>query len=154
MVEVGKKAPAFRLRDQDGSWRDLNGFSEKYLVVYFYPKDMTAGCTLEAKGFSDKMKEYDKAGARVVGISGGSTESKKKFCEKNDLTITLLADEDLSVAKKYGVYGEKKFMGRSFMGINRTTFVLDRDRKVLKVYEKVKPVGHAEEVLDFIRKQD
>jgi peroxiredoxin Q/BCP len=143
----GSKAPAFSLKDKDGKIYALKDMDEKYLVIYFYPKDNTPGCSIEAREFSKDIAKYKKLGAKVIGVSGGDEKSKTKFCEKNNLKILLLSDTDFNVSEKYGVYGEKKFMGKTYMGITRTTFILDKERKIVKVFEKVKPLGHSKDVL-------
>jgi len=145
------KAPDFSLNDKENKIYNLSEINTKYLVLYFYPKDNTPGCTIEAKEFSDNLNEFEKINARIIGISGGDNDSKGKFCDKYGLKVLLLSDPDFKVSSEYGVYGEKQFMGRKFMGISRTTFVLDKDKKIIKVYEKVKAIGHADEVLDFIK---
>ena len=146
-LEVGKKAPQFSLPDKDGVKHSLKDINTKYTLVYFYPKDNTPGCTTEAVTFTKLKKKFDNAGVSIIGISGGNEKTKSKFCLKNKLTITLLSDEDFKVSTKFGVYGEKKFMGRTYMGINRMSFLLNKDKKVIKVYEKVKPIDHPTEVL-------
>lgn len=152
-LEEGKKAPDFKLNDKDENEYSLSKLKANYFVIYFYPKDNTPRCTLEAKDFSDKIAEFRKRKTEVYGISGQDEKSKEKFCNKYGLKITLLADKDFTVSKKYGVYGKKSFMGMKFNGIFRTTFVLDKNKKVIKVFEKVKPFGHAKEVLEFIKLQ-
>ena len=146
----GRKAPKFSLLDKDGKAHSLSEFQEEYVVVFFYPKDNTPGCTIETKGFDALGPEFSRAGIRVVGISGGNEKSKGKFCDKYGFQVLLLSDTDFEVSKAYGVYGEKKFMGRTFSGIHRVTFVIDSGRKVLKVFGKVKPGKHPHEVLDYI----
>lgn len=146
----GTKAPVFSLKDKDGVKHSLKDMDPGFTVLYFYPKDNTPGCTLEAREFSKDKDKYKILGAEVIGISGGDEKSKTRFCEKNSIDITLLSDTDFKVSEKYGVYGEKKFMGRTYMGITRTTFVLDKDKKIIKVFEKVKPLGHSKDVLKFI----
>lgn len=145
-ISVGKKAPSIALPDKDGNVFKLDDLKSDYSVVYFYPKDNTPGCTIEAKEFSKNLKKFSKLGASVVGISGGDEKSKTKFCKAQKLTVKLLSDSDFSVSKKFGVYGEKSFMGRKYMGIHRITFLLDKNKKVLKVYDDVTPEGHSEEV--------
>ena len=115
------------------------------------PKDNTPGCTIESKGFNSFLDEFKKLGVTVIGISGGDDNSKKKFCKKYDLNVILLSDPDFSVCKNYKAYGEKHFMGKKYNGIFRVTYILDKDKKIIKIYEKVKSVGHAEEVLNFIK---
>ena len=151
VLKDGKKAPDFGLKDMHGDVFDLEGLTSNYVVVYFYPKDNTPGCTIEANEFSSVLDDFKKLGVSVVGISGGDEKSKKKFCEKNELRVTLLSDPDFKVCKNYKAYGEKKFMGRTYDGIFRITYVLDKDKKIVKVFDKVKAAGHAKEVLEFIK---
>jgi thioredoxin-dependent peroxiredoxin len=146
-LSVGDKAPAFSLTDHAGSKHSLTSIKTPFTVVFFYPKDSTPGCTIEAIEFTALAGKLAKAGATVIGISGGTDKTKAKFCEKHDLTITLLSDTDFEVSAAYGVFGEKKFMGRSYNGIDRVSFLLDEKKKILKIYTTVKPKEHAEEVL-------
>lgn len=151
MIEVGKKVPAFSLTNKDGEKIALKDIDTDYTVVYFYPKDNTPGCTLEGRGFEKLKDKFKKAGITVIGISGGTDKTKTSFCEKQGLNFPLLSDTDFAVSTKYGVYGEKKFMGRTFKGINRITFLLDKNKKVIKRYDKVKPISHPQEVLDDVK---
>lgn len=151
--EVGKKAPAFKLKDKDAQLHSLNDLTEDNVVIFFYPKDSTPGCTIESKEFSDYDKKFSNISTKIIGISGGNEKSKEKFCSKHKLKALMLSDSNFNVATKYGVYGEKKFMGKTYMGINRVTFVLDSNKKIIKVYEKVKPLGHAKEVYEFVSSQ-
>ena len=151
MVKVGEQAPDFSLRDKGGEIHSLNEVNSDYVIVYFYPKDNTPGCTIEAKDFSRDIEKFDKLNTTIIGISGGDEKSKTKFCEKQNLKILLLSDSDFSVSNNYRVYGEKSFMGRKYMGISRWTFVLNKNHKIIKIYDKVKPGIHSEEVLDFIK---
>jgi peroxiredoxin Q/BCP len=150
----GKKAPDFTLPDQDGrpvSLRDLTRHGD--LVLYFYPKDMTSGCTTEACSFRDTLDLLRTAGAQVVGMSADSPASHKKFIEKNRLTFPLLSDTGNQVTKAYGVYKRKSLYGREFMGIERSTFIIGRDGIVRRVFTKVKVNGHAEQVLAALKEQ-
>ena len=149
-LTIGDKAPSFALKDKDGIIHALAKVKSPYVIVYFYPKDDTPGCTIEAQTFTKDLARFEKSGVAIIGISGGNEESKKKFCSKYGLKVLLLSDTDFSVAKKYGVYIKKSFMGRSFMGIARTTFVLDKSHNIIKVFEKVDPKTHAPEILNFI----
>ena len=151
MLKEGEQAPDFSLRDKDGKIHSLNGVTSDYILVYFYPKDNTPGCTIEAKDFSRDKEEFDKLNTTIIGVSGGDEKSKTKFCESQNLNILLLSDSDFSVSNNYGVYGEKSFMGRKYMGISRWTFVLNKDHKIIKIYDKVKPGIHSKEVLEFIK---
>ena len=148
----GKKAPAFELFDADGkrvALKDLIGSNS--LVLYFYPKDMTPGCTIEACSFRDNIAPLKKLGAKVVGISADSTDSHGKFIAKHELNFPLLADPGNKVCKLYGVYKMKSLYGRQFMGIERTTFVIDKAGVVRRVFPKVKVNGHTEEVLEALK---
>ncbi len=145
-----KKAPGFTLPDQDGAPVTLSKIESDFTVIYFYPKDDTPGCTIEAKEFSSEYRSFKRKGITVLGVSGGNVRSKEKFCDKYDLSIPLLADESFQVAKKFGSFGQKSFMGRKYQGIFRRTFILDRNKKVIKVFDSVSPKGHAQEVLEFI----
>ncbi len=151
VLKEGSKAPDFSLKDKDGNVFKLYDRNSEYNVVYFYPKDNTPGCTIEANEFSSVLDDFGKLGVGVIGISGGDEKSKKKFCERHELRVTLLSDPDFKVCKNYKAYGEKKFMGRTYNGIFRVTYVLDKDKKIVKVYDKVKAAGHAKEVLEFIQ---
>ena len=151
MIKVGEQAPDFSLRDKEGEIHSLSEVNSDYIIVYFYPKDNTPGCTIEAKDFSRDIGKFDKLNTEIIGISGGDEKSKTKFCEKQNLKILLLSDSDFSVSNNYGVYGEKTFMGRKYMGISRWTFVLNKDHKIIKIYDKVKPGIHSEEALEFIK---
>lgn len=151
LLAAGKKAPSFSLTDKDGARISLKEIETDYTVIYFYPKDSTPGCTIEAKSFSKDLRTFEKMGVTVIGISGGDDKTKEKFCRKEKLSVTLLSDTDFSVAKKYGAYGEKTFMGKKFLGIFRSTFLLDAEKKIIKVYEKVSPETHSAEVIEDIK---
>lgn len=146
------KASDFELRDKDEKIFKLSDIKSDYVVVYFYPKDDTPGCTIEANDFTYYLDEFKKLNAVVVGISGGDSKSKEKFCKKYNLKILLLSDADFNVCKYYGSYGEKNFMGRKYDGIFRNTYILDKNKKIIKIYENVSAKDHAKEVLDFLRK--
>lgn len=146
-IEQGSKAPKFTLLDRNGESVSLGGAKAEYTVLYFYPKDNTPGCTIEAQEFSHALKEFEARKVAVVGISGGDQKSKEKFCAKYSLTVPLVSDTDFEVSKAYGVYGDKKFMGRAFKGIHRKTFIVDKHGVVVRVFDTVKPKGHAQEVL-------
>lgn len=150
-LSVGKKAPDFSLKDREGVSHKLSAIDADFVVLFFYPKDDTPGCTVEAKSFTAAKKKLEKLGAVAIGISGGDEKSKEKFCSKHGLETLMLSDSDFAVSEKYQVYGEKKFMGRTYQGIHRITYVLDRDRKIVKVFDKVKPPTHVEEVLEFLK---
>lgn len=148
---AGDSAPDFSLLDGDDQEHRLRDYLGSYVVLFFYPKDSTPGCTLEAQQFSAQRTAFARAGAKIFGISGGSTASKAKFCDKHNIAVPLLADTDFSVCKQFGVYQKKKFMGREFMGIVRTTFLISPKGKVLERFDRVTPKGHAEQVLDALR---
>ena len=148
MIEPGKKVPAFTLKDQNGKSHSLTDYAGRPVVLYFYPKDDTPGCTKEACSFRDGFAPFKKQGIRVLGVSPDSEASHKKFITKYKLPFTLLADTDRSIAEAYGVWGEKKFMGRTYMGVHRTTFLIDEKGKIKKIFDKVKPEDHAREVLE------
>jgi peroxiredoxin Q/BCP len=147
MVKEGTTAPSFKTTDANGEPVNLKDFRGKKVVLYFYPKDDTPGCTKEACSFRDAFSKFKKQGITILGVSPDSEKSHQKFTAKYKLPFTLLADTDHSIADAYGVYGEKKFMGRTYMGIHRTTFLIDEKGKIKKVFEKVKPGDHADEVL-------
>ncbi len=149
---IGKRAPAFSLPDQDGRTHKLSGYKGKWVVLYFYPKDDTPGCTKQSCGFRDLTKEFQKAGAVVLGCSILDSASKRKFAEKHGLSFPLLADEDNKVAEAYGVWKEKSMYGKTFMGINRETFVIGPDGKIAMHWPKAKGnEDHSQEVLAWLR---
>ncbi len=150
MPKEGTKAPSFSLPDQDGVTRSLSDYKGKRLVLYFYPKDDTPGCTIEAQVLGDSIKKFKKLGAEVIGVSADSVKSHKKFCDKFSIPFPLLSDEEKKMVNAYGVWGEKQMMGRKYMGIKRTTFVIDSNGKIQKVFENVKPPKHAEELLEYL----
>ena len=147
LIEPGKKAPAFSLKDQAGQTHRLSDYAGRPVVLYFYPKDDTPGCTKEACAFQDALPTFGKSKAVVLGMSVLDEKSKAKFAHKYDITFPLLADADHAVAEKYGVWQRKAFMGRKFMGILRTTYLIGPDGKVQKRWDSVKVDGHADEVL-------
>ncbi|MEM7682561.1 MAG: thioredoxin-dependent thiol peroxidase [Planctomycetota bacterium] len=148
-IEPGKKAPAFHLADQLGEKHRLSDYAGSWVVLFFYPKDDTSGCTKEACQFRDASAEgaLSKRGAVVLGMSPQDVKSKAKFAQKHDLNFPLLADDEAVVCTKYGVYGEKSMYGRTYMGVNRTTYLIDPKGKVAQRWDKVKVPGHADEVL-------
>lgn len=150
MLKEGDKAPTFTLPDSSGKMVSLSAFKGKRIVLYFYPKDDTPGCTVEACGFRDMGEEFEKRGAAVIGISPDTSESHSKFAGKYGLPFTLLADVGAKVAMEYGVWVEKENYGKKYMGISRTTFVIGKDGKIEKIFEKVKPEGHNNEVIRFL----
>ncbi len=150
-LKVGQLAPGFTLQDQNGNNHKLSDYKGQWVLIYFYPKDDTPGCTKEACSIRDNFPKFTKSKTKVFGISVNSVKSHAKFAKKYKLPFTLLADENKSVVKKYGVWAKKKFMGREYMGTLRTSFLIDRKGKVVKIYENVKPEIHAEEVLKDIK---
>jgi peroxiredoxin Q/BCP len=149
-LKEGSKAPRFSLPDKDGNAHGLAKSSADFTVIYFYPKDNTPGCTIEAQEFSAKLREFDKRNVRVIGISGGDEKSKEKFCTKYELKLPLVSDADFAVSMAYGVYGDKKFMGRVYKGIHRVTFLVNKQGTIVRIFDSVKPKGHAQEVLDVL----
>lgn len=146
-IREGARAPAITLPDQSGTTRRLADHAGEWVLVYFYPKDDTPGCTVEACGIRDAWKDYERAGVRVLGISADSARKHERFAAKYSLPFTLLADEEKKVIQAYGAWGRKKFMGREFDGILRISYLVDPQGVVAKVYPKVKPADHAAEVL-------
>ena len=151
MLKEGSTAPAFTTTDAEGNTVKLKDLRGKKVVLYFYPKDDTPGCTREACSFRDAFAEFKKRGIKILGVSPDKESEHKKFTEKYKLPFTLLADTDRSIAEAYGTWGEKKFMGRTYMGVLRTTFLIDEKGKIKKIFEKVKPDEHAREVLDAFK---
>jgi len=149
-IEAGKKAPAFALKNQDGEIIKLSDFKGKWVVVYFYPKAMTPGCTVQACGITSAFAEFSNADIPVLAISPDPVERLKKFEDKHSLKLQLLSDEDHAIADKYGVWDLKKFMGKEFMGILRTTFIVGPDQKIALVMDKVNTKSHHEDVLKVI----
>ncbi|HEY5099354.1 MAG TPA: thioredoxin-dependent thiol peroxidase [Gaiellaceae bacterium] len=147
MIAEGQEAPDFELTSDAGETVKLSDLRGKPVVLYFYPKDDTPGCTTQACGIRDAYGEFERAGAVVLGVSPDDERSHVKFRSKYELPFTLLADTEHAVAEQYGVWGEKKYMGKKYMGISRSTFVIDEDGKVKKIFEKVTPATHADDVL-------
>jgi peroxiredoxin Q/BCP len=150
-LEVGDKAPAFTLPDQSGEPVSLKDFTGKQVVLYFYPKDNTSGCTKESCDFRDQITQIKKAGGVVLGVSFDGQKSHQKFIEKFTLPFTLLSDEEKTVAKTYGVYKEKSMYGRKYWGIERSTFVIDQSGKLKAIFRKVKVEGHVDAVLAVLK---
>jgi peroxiredoxin Q/BCP len=150
MIEQGKPAPDFELESDTGDKVKLSEFRGRPVVLYFYPKDDTPGCTTEACEFRDAYDVFRERGAVVLGVSPDDVTSHEKFKTKYELPFTLLADPDHAVAEQYGVWGEKKFAGKSYMGINRSTFIIDGDGNVARAMRGIKPAGHASQVLDSL----
>ncbi len=146
-IAMSKKAPNFTLPEQNGKEVSLSDYKGKWVILYFYPKDMTSGCTKEAVGFSEKIDEFTKRNAVVIGISKDTTESHKKFAEKYNLKITLLSNKDAKVIKEYGAWGKKKMYGKEKEGTIRSTFIISPEGEILHEWKNVKVDGHVEEVL-------
>ena len=151
MLKENSKAPNFKLLSTSKETYSLKDSLGKYVVIYFYPKDDTPGCTIETNDFNKLLSKFKKLECEIYGISKDNIKSHKKFRDKYKIEFDLLADEEIKVLKKYKVWGKKKFMGREFKGINRTTFLKDKKGKINKIWENVKVNGHAKEVLDTLK---
>jgi peroxiredoxin Q/BCP len=148
MISEGDLVPKFELEDSDGNKIKSTDLKGKKHVIYFYPRDFTPGCTTEADEFSKDYNKFKKSGIEIVGISPDDVNSHKKFCDKMGIKYVLLADTDKEVSKKFGVWAKKKFMGKEYMGVIRSTFLVNEKGKVFKVFPKVKAAGHSKVVLD------
>ncbi len=148
---IGEKAPDFCLPDYKGTKHCLSDFHGKWVVLYFYPKDNTSGCTKEAREFTEKKEEFEKLNAVIIGISKDSPKSHEKFINKHNLNILLLSDEEHKVLEKYGAWGKKKNYGREYFGTIRSTFLIDPEGKIIKVWKNVRVKGHVEEVLKTLK---
>ena len=151
MLKINSKAPNFVLPSTSNDSYSLKDSTGKYIVIYFYPKDDTPGCTIETNDFSKLLPKFKKLNCEVYGVSKDSLKSHEKFREKYKIKFDLLADEELKVLKKYKVWGKKKFMGREFMGIIRSTFLIDKKGRILKIWSNVKVKDHAKEVLNTLK---
>ena len=151
MLKINSKAPAFVVPSTTKNKFSLKDSIGKYVVLYFYPKDDTPGCTIETNDFNKLLSKFKKLDCEVYGVSKDNLKSHDKFRDKYKIKFDLLSDEDLKVLKKYKVWGKKKFMGREFMGVIRTTFLIDKKGKILKVWENVKVKDHAKDVLDTLK---
>jgi peroxiredoxin Q/BCP len=150
MIEEGQPAPDFELQSDEGETVRLSALRGKPVVIYFYPKDDTPGCTTQASGIRDAYAEFERAGAVVLGISPDDERSHRRFKDKYELPFTLLADPDHAVAEQYGVWGEKRYRGRTYLGVHRSTFVVDAGGTVRRVMHDVKPATHAGDVLEVL----
>lgn len=151
LPDIHQPAPGFQAPQTDGTEVSLSDFAGQWLVLYFYPKDNTPGCTIEAKDFSEHLAEFQALGAQVVGVSPDPLKSHAKFVAKHELTITLLSDPEHQVAEAYGVWGLKKFMGKEYMGIIRSTFLINPEQAIAQVWPKVRTKGHAAAVLAALK---
>jgi peroxiredoxin Q/BCP len=149
-LNIGDPAPAFKALTTTGDEIALEQLQGKKVVLYFYPKDDTPGCTKEACGFRDQWSRYKEQGIIVLGVSKDSVATHQKFTQKYTLPFPLLSDPDAAIAQAYGVWGEKKFMGKTYMGVNRSTFLIDEDGKIAHIWSKVKTETHAEDVLRIV----
>ena len=150
-MKVNSKAPIFKLPSTSKKDYSLKDSIGKYVIIYFYPKDDTPGCTIETNDFNKLLPKFKKLNCEVLGVSKDSLKSHEKFREKYKIKFNLLADEEIKVLKKYKVWGKKKFMGREFMGIIRTTYLIDKKGKIIKVWDNVKVKDHAKEVLKTLQ---
>jgi len=153
LLTVGTQAPEFTTTDQDGKTRSLSDFKGKKMLLYFYPKDNTPGCTKEACGFRDHFNEFRRLGVEILGVSIDAEKSHRSFVQKYELPFTLLADPDKRLVEMYGVWGEKKRYGRTYMGTNRVTYLIDEAGTIIAVFPTVKPATHAEELLAMLQGQ-
>jgi len=153
-ISAGGQAPDFTLSDDEGRMHTLSDYRGKPVVLYFYPKDNTSGCTKEACGFRDDYSAYQDVGVTILGVSPDSSKSHANFRDKYELPFTLLADPDREVIKMYGAWGLKKLYGREYEGVMRTTFLIGEDGNILKVFEKVKPANHSAEILAVLEDVD
>jgi peroxiredoxin Q/BCP len=151
LPKVGEPAPFFELPNENGEMVKLTDFQGAPLVLYFYPKDDTPGCTKEACALRDDYSAYQKAGVKILGVSADSPASHRKFKDKYDLPFSLLADEEHEICEAYGVWAKKKFRGREYMGIKRTTFIIDGEGNISHVFENVKPAGHSQELIEALQ---
>ena len=150
-LEVGMDAPNFTLLDEDEKEHTLSSYKGKAVVLYFYPKDDTPGCTKEACGFRDAYSEYEKLNSVIFGVSADDPKSHAKFIKKFDLPFTLLADTEKEVVNMYNVWGMKQMFGKEYEGIHRVTFIIDKEGKIAKIFENVRPDEHSEEVIEFLK---
>ena len=152
-LKIGEMAPTFSGTTQDGSTLSLSELKGSCTVLYFYPKDNTSGCTLEAKSLRDGKEELARRGYRIIGVSPDSERSHQNFCSKHDLNFTLLADTDHSICEAFGVWAEKSMYGRKYMGVKRTTFLLDEECRITHIFDKVKTASHFEQIINELDKK-
>jgi peroxiredoxin Q/BCP len=151
MLKIGLKAPDFKLKDQENNIHSLSNYKGNWVVLYFYPKDNTPGCTKEACSFRDNLEDLKKEGVVVLGVSADSVNSHQKFAEKYKLNFPILSDENKEIIKKYKAWGKKKFMGKTYEGILRITYLINKQGKIFKAYPNVSPENHALEILKDIK---
>ncbi|MEO1672166.1 MAG: thioredoxin-dependent thiol peroxidase [Cyanobacteria bacterium J06631_2] len=151
--QVGQNAPSFSAKDQHGTTVSLQDYPDRWLVLYFYPKDNTPGCTTEAKDFTAHAQEFDQLGADIIGVSPDSEKLHCKFIDKHDLSVRLLSDPDHGVIEAYGAWRLKKFMGKEYMGVVRSTFLISPERQIVQVWDKVRVKAHVEKVLAELKAQ-
>ncbi|PVX50815.1 peroxiredoxin Q/BCP [Balneicella halophila] len=151
-LKEGYKAPYFEGKNQDDKLIKLSDYEGKKLILYFYPKDNTAGCTAEACNLNDNYAELTSKGFEVLGVSPDSIESHLKFIAKHNLSFNLIADTDKEILEKYGVWGEKNMYGRKYMGVKRTTFIIDEDGTIIKIFKRVKTKEHTQQILEALEK--
>ena len=149
-LKVGQKAPAFSLKNSDGKTVKLSDFKGKKVVLYFYPRDMTPGCTTEACNFRDDYSALQKKGVEVIGVSADDVASHKKFADKYSLPFTLVSDPEHAMIEKYGAWAEKSMYGKKYWGVARITYLIDEEGKIAHVFPKVKPDGHSREILELV----
>ena len=149
-LKVGQKAPAFSLKNSDGKTVKLSDFKGKKVVLYFYPRDMTPGCTTEACNFRDDYSALQKKGIEVIGVSADDVASHKKFADKYSLPFTLVSDPEHAMIEKYGAWAEKSMYGKKYWGVARITYLIDEEGKIAHVFPKVKPDGHSREILELV----
>lgn len=151
MVEVGMKAPEFRLYDENGNMHSLSDYQGQKVVVYFYPKDNTPGCTKQACAFKEAYNDFKEMNVKVIGISKDSQKSHKNFITKFELPFLLLSDPELQAIQAYDVWQEKKMYGKTYMGVVRSTYVIDEEGKIIKVFKKASPANNASEILEYLK---
>ncbi len=155
IIKEGEKPVNFDFFDREGKKYELGDITgEKNIVIYFYPKDFTPGCTIQAEEFTENYEKFRENDIEIIGISPDSEESHLKFREKMNIPYMLASDKNNLISKKYGVYGLKKFMGKEYYGVNRSTFLLDKEGKIIKIFQKVKPAGHSKEILEYFINKD
>lgn len=148
MIQEGVQVPEFEVKDASGKMVKPTDFKGKKHLYYFYPKDFTSGCTIQADEFAHNYENFKKSGIEIIGVSPDDVESHRKFCEKMNIKYVLLADTEKEISKAFGVWGLRKFAGKEYMGITRSTFLVDESGKIFKVFPNVKPAGHAKQVLE------